>query len=192
MPGCWAGSCRCCLAVCTELSQDTPQQLKPPETQAGGGRAVTLGTVPAAQGPRKRGWPRGCETVTSLALCCRRWVRGSAPQVPPGRLKTSAPASGRFVLRGFYRNEKGVHDDPPKNLLSPRPALGAMGVSEPTGTGGLQPCRTQQGLQRGWILAERWETSSPCSDPKRVQVLPANSPSSVSRFVKQIKASPAQ
>lgn len=43
---------------------------------------------------------------------------------------------------------------PPQTLFSPCPALGAAGVSESPVTVGSRLCRTQQGLERGWILLE--------------------------------------
>lgn len=62
-----------CL-VCTKLSQDTPEQLKPPETNMGetNRHSSPWGDTPTAQGPRKWGRPEGCETVTMLVQHCRQ------------------------------------------------------------------------------------------------------------------------
>lgn len=107
----WAGSCQCCLVVCTELSQDSPQQLKPPETQAGGGRAVTLSHWGQCLQHRAPGNGAGLEGV-KLSPCwlstAEEGCRDQLPRCLQGGSKP--PPSGGFVLSGFYRNEKGAHD----------------------------------------------------------------------------------
>lgn len=130
--------------VCMKLSQDTPEQLKPPETNAWGRQTVTAfggGTSPQHRTSGNWADPRDVK----LSRCWLSTTDRGAWISSPGRLKTSTAASDLACLR-FDRNEKETHDE------SPTTASGIYGgVQAPWKS---QSCRTQQGLERQQILLQ--------------------------------------
>lgn len=98
-------------AACMKLSQDTPEQLKPPEikTEAGKLSQLLVGTPPQHRAPGNGADLRGVRLSPHWLSIADRNAWTSFP----GRLRTSTTASGGFAHSRFDRNEKGAHDESP-------------------------------------------------------------------------------
>lgn len=130
-----------------KLSQDTPEQLKPPEMNVGRDKLSQLlvgrrGDTPMAQGPRKWGWPQGYETVAALAQHRRQEYMDQLPR----EAQSLHRSMGGFAHPRGDRNEEGAHDE------SPTTASGISGGVQAHWHRESQSCRSQQGLERQWIL----------------------------------------